>query len=96
MLSLDGQCHDHWTRSSISDSPKSPTRSSAWSITLAAHHLALPPSVPAWYIALFGIGAIVMRGAGCTINDMWDAKMDRQVGEWAHQERALYALDDLS
>ena len=28
---------------------------------------------------LFGVGAIVMRGAGCTINDMWDVKMDRMV-----------------
>ena len=28
---------------------------------------------------LFGIGAFVMRGAGCTINDMWDARYDREV-----------------
>ena len=24
-------------------------------------------------------GAFVMRGAGCTINDMWDQKIDQQV-----------------
>jgi 4-hydroxybenzoate polyprenyltransferase len=30
-------------------------------------------------LALFGIGAVVMRGAGCTINDMWDVKFDRKV-----------------
>lgn len=27
----------------------------------------------------FGIGAVVMRGAGCTINDMWDRDIDREV-----------------
>ena len=29
--------------------------------------------------ALFGLGSFIMRGAGCTINDMWDAKYDREV-----------------
>ena len=28
---------------------------------------------------LFAIGAIVMRGAGCVINDLWDHKMDAKV-----------------
>jgi 4-hydroxybenzoate polyprenyltransferase len=26
-----------------------------------------------------GIGAVVMRGAGCTINDLWDKDFDAQV-----------------
>ena len=30
-------------------------------------------------LALFGLGSLVMRGAGCTINDMWDRNIDRQV-----------------
>lgn len=30
-------------------------------------------------LALFGAGAFVMRGAGCTINDLWDQKIDRLV-----------------
>ncbi|CAH1404974.1 unnamed protein product [Nezara viridula] len=30
-------------------------------------------------IALFGAGAFVMRGAGCTINDMWDKDLDKKV-----------------
>ena len=30
-------------------------------------------------IALFGVGAFAMRGAGCTINDLWDRDIDRQV-----------------
>jgi 4-hydroxybenzoate polyprenyltransferase len=33
-----------------------------------------------WYVfLLFGIGAMVMRGAGCVINDLWDRKLDAQV-----------------
>ena len=44
----------------------------------SVHHLA--PSVPAYYIGLFGVGAVIMRGAGCIINDMWDMKYDKAVG----------------
>lgn len=32
-----------------------------------------------WTMGLFGVGAVIMRGAGCTINDMWDADIDRKV-----------------
>ena len=30
-------------------------------------------------LALFGLGAVIMRGAGCTINDMWDQDIDKKV-----------------
>lgn len=30
-------------------------------------------------IALFSVGAFAMRGAGCTINDMWDREYDARV-----------------
>ena len=30
-------------------------------------------------LAVFGMGALVMRGAGCTINDMWDKNIDKAV-----------------
>ena len=30
-------------------------------------------------LAMFGLGSLVMRGAGCTMNDMWDRNIDRQV-----------------
>lgn len=30
-------------------------------------------------LALFGIGALVMRGAGCVVNDLWDRRLDRLV-----------------
>ena len=32
-----------------------------------------------WFMALFGMGALVMRGAGCTVNDLVDRDFDRMV-----------------
>ncbi len=37
-------------------------------------HLRLP-----YLQAKFGVGAFVMRGAGCTINDLWDRDFDKHV-----------------
>jgi 4-hydroxybenzoate polyprenyltransferase len=39
-------------------------------------------------MALFGAGAFAMRGAGCTINDMWDADYDRRVARTANRPLA--------
>jgi 4-hydroxybenzoate polyprenyltransferase len=36
-----------------------------------------------WLFALFGIGAVVMRGAGCTYNDICDKDFDAQVARTA-------------
>src|SRR5579863_5914237 len=45
-----------------------------WGIALAAE------GWPDFYlIALFGIGAVVMRGAGCTFNDIVDRDFDAKV-----------------
>lgn len=55
----------------------------AWSITMASYALKLPYTTPLTYISLFGIGALVMRGAGCTINDLWDRNLDKAVGAFA-------------
>jgi 4-hydroxybenzoate polyprenyltransferase len=42
--------------------------------------VALGPTWPdVLLLGLFGIGAIAMRGAGCTVNDLVDRKFDRQV-----------------
>jgi 4-hydroxybenzoate polyprenyltransferase len=42
--------------------------------------LALAPDLPDPVLAVvFAIGAIAMRGAGCTVNDMADREFDRQV-----------------
>ena len=46
------------------------------SLCLAAPAGCLPD--PA-LVALFGFGSLVMRGAGCTINDMWDRNIDSRV-----------------
>jgi len=47
---------------------------------MASYALNVPPSVPLKYILLFGTGALIMRGAGCTINDLWDRNLDNAVG----------------
>ena len=32
-----------------------------------------------WFMTLFGVGALVMRGAGCVVNDLADRDFDRMV-----------------
>jgi len=49
-----------------------------WSIALASDGL---PSL--WLMLLFAIGSVVMRGAGCTVNDIADHKFDAQVARTA-------------
>ncbi|XP_056274877.1 4-hydroxybenzoate polyprenyltransferase, mitochondrial [Pseudoliparis swirei] len=53
---------------------------STWSIALAADPGCLPHLD---MLALFGVGALLMRGAGCTINDMWDKEFDKKVARTA-------------
>jgi len=49
-----------------------------WSLAIAAPATGGDwPSL--WLMALFGLGAIVMRGAGCTYNDIVDKDLDAQV-----------------
>jgi 4-hydroxybenzoate polyprenyltransferase len=48
---------------------------------MACYALQAPLTTSLTYLSLFGIGALVMRGAGCTINDMWDRNLDKAVGE---------------
>ena len=45
-----------------------------WGIALASRHWPDPV-----LMALFAVGAVVMRGAGCTLNDIADRDYDRQV-----------------
>jgi len=47
-----------------------------WSTALAAPLGSLPDFV---LMSKFAVGALVMRGAGCTINDMWDRDFDKHV-----------------
>ena len=30
-------------------------------------------------LAIFGVGTVVMRSAGCTVNDLWDRDFDKAV-----------------
>ncbi|KPI37913.1 4-hydroxybenzoate polyprenyltransferase, mitochondrial [Cyphellophora attinorum] len=50
--------------------------------TLLAAPLAVPVATPLEVMstsALFFAGALIMRGAGCTINDLWDRNLDPKV-----------------
>ncbi len=59
-----------------------------WSILLARP----APAEAVRLILLFGLGAVVMRGAGCVVNDMWDRDMDRLVTRTAARPLASGAL----
>ncbi|MAS06148.1 MAG: 4-hydroxybenzoate octaprenyltransferase [Ahrensia sp.] len=56
-----------------------------WSAAMAgvagadAPGLAFAPFPNPWHLVLFLIGAVAMRGAGCTYNDLVDQKIDEQV-----------------
>lgn len=43
-------------------------------------------------VMLFALGAIIMRGAGCIINDIWDRDIDRQVARTRLRPLASEAL----
>lgn len=47
-----------------------------WSLAMAAPAGCLPD---AKLLALFGAGAFLLRGFGCTVNDLWDVELDRKV-----------------
>lgn len=42
-----------------------------WSIVLAGGG--------GYYLTLFALGAVLMRAAGCVVNDLWDRRLDAQV-----------------
>jgi 4-hydroxybenzoate polyprenyltransferase len=43
-------------------------------------------------VVLFGVGAVVMRSAGCVVNDLWDRDIDRRVARTANRPLASGAL----
>lgn len=49
-----------------------------WSVALAARSIE-DPYPDAWLLLLFAAGAVAMRGAGCTYNDLVDREIDAQV-----------------
>lgn len=50
-----------------------------WSIALAANGFNGMGFRHWYFMALFFVGAILMRGAGCIVNDIWDKDLDKQV-----------------
>ena len=68
----------------------------AWLLFLPGLWSILLPRAPwpetARLIVLFGIGAVVMRSAGCVVNDIWDRKIDRLVARTAGRPLASGAL----
>jgi 4-hydroxybenzoate polyprenyltransferase len=68
----------------------------AWLLFLPGLWSILLPRAP-WpqtirLILLFAIGSLVMRSAGCVVNDMWDRKIDRMVARTAGRPLASGAL----
>jgi 4-hydroxybenzoate polyprenyltransferase len=60
-----------------------------WAVALGAQ----PGNWPDWWmIALFGIGALLMRGAGCVINDLFDRDFDARVARTADRPIASGAV----
>ena len=45
-----------------------------------------------WLIALFAAGSLVMRAAGCVVNDLWDRDIDRLVARTAGRPLASGAI----
>jgi 4-hydroxybenzoate polyprenyltransferase len=60
-----------------------------WSIALAAPAGQLPDLS---LLGLFGAGAMAMRGAGCTVNDLWDRDIDGKVARTASRPLASGAV----
>ncbi len=59
-----------------------------WSILLARPRLGRM----LWLIVLFAIGSVLMRAAGCIVNDMWDRDLDRRVARTAGRPLAAGVL----
>ncbi|MEE8622391.1 MAG: UbiA family prenyltransferase, partial [Alphaproteobacteria bacterium] len=49
-----------------------------WGMTLASPGLTNVAQLVPFFV-LFGVGSLVMRGAGCTVNDIADRDFDAQV-----------------
>ncbi|MBC9209505.1 4-hydroxybenzoate octaprenyltransferase [Roseomonas aerophila] len=45
-----------------------------------------------WLTLLFALGATIMRGAGCVVNDLWDRELDKKVSRTASRPLASGAV----
>ena len=62
---------------------------SYWGLAMAAPAASLPSL---YHMSLFGLGALAMRGAGCTVNDLLDRKFDAQVARTKNRPIASGAV----
>ncbi len=63
-----------------------------WGMALAIETIG-SASFKFWFTAfLFFVGAVVMRGAGCVMNDLWDRDLDKQVERTAGRPLASGVL----
>ncbi|KAI9017062.1 UbiA prenyltransferase family-domain-containing protein [Gaertneriomyces semiglobifer] len=46
---------------------------------LGLENAAVTAGEVAWLMTLLGVGSLVMRGAGCVVNDLWDRELDKKV-----------------
>ncbi|KAK4465909.1 putative para-hydroxybenzoate--polyprenyltransferase mitochondrial precursor [Cladorrhinum samala] len=67
-----------------------------WSTLLAAPVASSPPGAVLSTSFLFLAGAVIMRGAGCTINDLWDRNLDPHVARTRLRPIARGAVAPLS
>jgi 4-hydroxybenzoate polyprenyltransferase len=63
-----------------------------WAIMMAAGGAAAVNVHDMLLFVYFAIGAIVMRGAGCVVNDLWDRDLDRKVARTAARPLASGAV----
>jgi 4-hydroxybenzoate polyprenyltransferase len=65
-----------------------------WSTMLAAHAAGIRPcdTNVLLILAAFAAGALVMRGAGCAVNDIWDRDIDSRVARTAGRPIASGAI----
>lgn len=64
----------------------------AWSISMTA----TSPTDWFYLMPLFYTGSVLLRGAGCTINDIWDAGVDRHVERTRNRPIASGAISTTS
>jgi 4-hydroxybenzoate polyprenyltransferase len=63
-----------------------------WSILLAGAVHGIGTGDILYMMGLFALGAVVMRGAGCVVNDLWDRDLDRMVSRTAARPLASGAI----
>lgn len=64
----------------------------AWGLLLSPGFRNFSFAEQFYWLALFLVGAVAMRGAGCTINDLWDRHLDKEVERTAARPLASGAV----